>query len=62
MDWILLKDGYSASAYGPWQTAFTGNQAGKPAAMRIDQSTSNRSLPQMRLNKKIHFRGFFFQN
>jgi hypothetical protein len=51
LDWILLKDGYSATANGPWQTAFTGNQAGRPAAMQIDQSTSNRSLPQMTLKK-----------
>jgi hypothetical protein len=37
LDWIPLKDGYSASANAAWQTAFSGNQPGTPA-MQVDQS------------------------
>jgi hypothetical protein len=42
LDWIPLKEGYSASANAAWQTAFTGNQAGTPA-MQVDQSIDIKS-------------------
>jgi len=42
LDWIPLKDGYSASANAAWQTAFTGNQPGTPA-MQVDQSIDIKS-------------------
>lgn len=42
LDWIPLKDGYSASANASWQTAFTGNQPGTPA-MQVDQSIDIKS-------------------
>lgn len=42
LDWIPLKDGYSASANAAWQTAFTGNQPGTPS-MQVDQSIDIKS-------------------